>query len=163
MKRFTPCLLATLLTLPSLQAMAAADLVFTNGKVFTGVPGQPLVKAVAVENGKIIKVGSDAEVNALADTNTQRIDLAGKVLMPGMIDTHSHPVLAGLASLVPTCWMKKCPCPSLSNGSPNRSRPAIPEKAAWSILRESVQPTGSKAQDWASISTKAAGLTSHWC
>ena len=99
MKRFTPCVLAALFALPSLQAMAAADLVLTNGKVFTGVPGQALVNAVAVENGKIIKVGSDAEVNALADAKTQRIDLAGKVLMPGMIDTHSHPVIAGLDSL----------------------------------------------------------------
>ena len=99
MKRFTPCVLAALFALPSLQAMAAADLVLTNGKVFTGVPGQALAKAVAVENGKIIKVGSDAEVNALADAKTQRIDLAGKVLMPGMIDTHSHTVIAGLDSL----------------------------------------------------------------
>ena len=113
MKRFTPCLLAALFALPTLQAMAAADLVLTNGKVFTGVPGQPLVKAVAVENGKIIKVGNDAEVNALADANTQRIDLAGKVLMPGMIDTHSHPVLAGLASLGANLLDEEMPLPEL--------------------------------------------------
>lgn len=87
MKRFTPCVLAALFALPSLPALAAADLVFINGKVFTGVPGQPLVSAVAVENGKISKVGSDAEIQALADSGTQRVDLAGKVLMPGMIDT----------------------------------------------------------------------------
>ena len=99
MMRFTPGLLAAMLTLPSLQAMAAADLVLTNGKVFTGIPGQSLAKAVAVENGRILKVGSDAEINALADANTQRIDLAGKVLMPGMIDTHSHPVVAAFDSL----------------------------------------------------------------
>lgn len=99
MKRFTPCLLAAMLTLPSLQAMAAADLVLTNGKVFTGIPGQSLANAVAVENGKILKVGSDAQINALADGQTQRIDLAGKVLMPGMIDTHSHPVVAAFDSL----------------------------------------------------------------
>ncbi len=99
MKRFTPGLLAAMLTLPSLQAMAAADLVLTNGKVFTGIPGQSLAKAVAVENGRILKVGSDADINALADAHTQRIDLAGKVLMPGMIDTHSHPVVAAFDSL----------------------------------------------------------------
>ena len=45
MKRFTPCVLAALFALPSLQAMAAADLVLTNGKVFTGVPGQALASA----------------------------------------------------------------------------------------------------------------------
>ena len=113
MKRFTPCVLAALFALPSLQAMAAADLVLTNGKVFTGVPGQALAKAVAVENGKIIKVGSDAEVNALADAKTQRIDLAGKVLMPGMIDTHSHPVSAGLDSLGANLLDEEKPLPEL--------------------------------------------------
>ena len=113
MKRFTPCVLAALFALPSLQAMAAADLVLTNGKVFTGVPGQALAKAVAVENGKIIKVGCDAEVNALADAKTQRIDLAGKVLMPGMIDTHSHPVSAGLDSLGANLLDEEKPLPEL--------------------------------------------------
>jgi predicted amidohydrolase YtcJ len=54
---------------------------------------------VAIENGKILRVGSDAEIQALADARTQRIDLAGKVLMPGMIDTHSHPVMAALDSM----------------------------------------------------------------
>jgi predicted amidohydrolase YtcJ len=99
MKRFIPSLLGAALACASLESMAAADLVFTNGKVFTGEPGQALVQAVAVEHGKILKVGSDAEINALADAKTQRIDLAGKVLMPGMIDTHSHPVLAALDSM----------------------------------------------------------------
>ncbi|OKA20551.1 amidohydrolase [Pseudomonas versuta] len=113
MKRFTPCVLAALFALPSLQALAAADLVFTNGKVFTGVPGQPLANAVAVENGKIIKVGSDSEIQALADSGTQRVDLAGKVLMPGMIDTHSHPVIAGLDSLGANLLDEEKPLPEL--------------------------------------------------
>lgn len=113
MKRLTPCVLAAMLTVPSLQAMAAADLVFTNGKVFTGVPGQALAQAVAVENGKILEVGSDAQINALADANTQRFDLAGKVLMPGMIDTHSHPVSAGLASLGANLLDEEKPLPEL--------------------------------------------------
>lgn len=113
MKRFTRCLLAAMIASSSLPVMAAADLVFTNGKVFTGVPGQALVKAVAVENGKIMKVGTDAEINALADANTQRIDLSGKVLMPGMIDTHSHPVIAGLDSLRANLLDEVKPIPEL--------------------------------------------------
>ncbi|VVO24784.1 amidohydrolase [Pseudomonas fluorescens] len=113
MMRFTPGLLAAMLTLPSLQAMAAADLVLTNGKVFTGIPGQSMANAVAVENGKILKVGSDAEVNALADAQTQRIDLAGKVLMPGMIDTHSHPVVGALDSLRANLLDEVKPLPDL--------------------------------------------------
>ncbi|MBP8186024.1 MAG: amidohydrolase family protein, partial [Pseudomonas sp.] len=99
MHRFIPSLLGAALACASLESMAAADLLFTNGKIFTGEPGQALLQAMAVENGKILKVGSDAEINALADAKTQRIDLAGKVLMPGMIDTHSHPIMGAMASM----------------------------------------------------------------
>ncbi|MDP3813977.1 amidohydrolase [Pseudomonas sp.] len=99
MQRFIPSLLAAAMAFSSMEAMAAADLLLFNGKVFTAEPGQPLVQAVAVENGKILKVGSDAEIKALADADTQLIDLAGKVLMPGMIDTHSHPVMAAYDSM----------------------------------------------------------------
>jgi predicted amidohydrolase YtcJ len=99
MQRFIPSLLAAAMAFSSMEAMAAADLLLFNGKVFTAEPGQPLAQAVAVENGKILKVGSNAEIKALADADTQLIDLAGKVLMPGMIDTHSHPVVAAYDSM----------------------------------------------------------------
>lgn len=113
MQRFIPSLLAAALTLASMQAMAAADLVLFNGKVFTAEPGQPLAQAVAVENGKILKVGSDAQIKALADADTQRIDLGGKVLMPGMIDTHSHPVVAAFDSMGSNLLDEVKPLPDL--------------------------------------------------
>lgn len=99
MKGFIPSLLGVALACASLESMAAADLIISNAKVFTGEPGQALQQAVAVEDGKILQVGSNAAINALADAQTRRIDLAGKVLMPGMIDTHSHPIMGALASL----------------------------------------------------------------
>ncbi|VXB69170.1 conserved exported hypothetical protein [Pseudomonas sp. 8AS] len=99
MKRFIPSLLASAVAFSSMEAMAAADLVLFNGQVFTAESGQPRAQAVAVENGKILRVGSDKAILALADADTRRVDLAGKVLMPGMIDTHSHPVMGALASL----------------------------------------------------------------
>lgn len=113
MHRFIPSLLSAALACASLDSMAAADLVLTNGKVFTGEPGQALVQAVAVENGKILQVGSDAEINALADAHTQRVDLAGKVLMPGMIDSHSHPVMAALGTLSANLYDEVKPLPEL--------------------------------------------------
>ena len=90
--------------------MAAADMVFYNGQVFTAEASQPRAQAIAVDDGRILQVGSDAAILALADASTQRIDLAGKVLMPGMIDTHSHPVMGALASLranLKTDWAER--------------------------------------------------------
>ncbi|WP_213625553.1 amidohydrolase [Pseudomonas sp. Pc102] len=96
MKNFVPRLLAAAVAFSSMEAMAGADMVLFNGKVFTADKARPMVQAIAVENGKVLAVGSDAEIKALADASTQRIDLGGKALMPGLIDTHSHAIFGGL-------------------------------------------------------------------
>ncbi|WP_435634113.1 amidohydrolase [Pseudomonas solani] len=96
MKNFVPRLLAAAVAFSSMEAMAGADMVLFNGKVFTADKARPMVQAIAVENGKVLAVGSDAEIKALADASTQHIDLAGKALMPGLIDTHSHAIFGGL-------------------------------------------------------------------
>ncbi len=96
MKRFIPNLLALAVAFSSMESMAAADLVLFNGKVFTAESSQPKAQALAVENGKVLKVGSDSEVKALADAHTQLIDLGGQTLLPGMIDAHSHAIFGGL-------------------------------------------------------------------
>lgn len=76
--------------------MASVDLILHNAKVYTAEPGQGLQQAVAVEQGKIVAVGDDAEVLALKQADTRVVDLAGKVLMPGFIDSHAHVVKGGL-------------------------------------------------------------------
>jgi predicted amidohydrolase YtcJ len=96
MKRFIPKLLALAVSFASMEAMAAADLVLLNGKIFTADRTQPKVQALAVENGKVLKVGSDAQIKALIEPGTQVIDLKGKALMPGLIDSHSHAIFGGL-------------------------------------------------------------------
>lgn len=96
MKNFVPRLLAAAVAFASMEAMAGADMVLFNGKVFTADKARPMVQAIAVENGKVLAVGSDAEIKALADASTQRVDLGGKALMPGLIDTHSHAIFGGL-------------------------------------------------------------------
>ncbi|MGH8463019.1 MAG: amidohydrolase, partial [Pseudomonas sp.] len=60
MQRLIPNLLAAALACSSFYAMAAADLVLVNGKVYTAEPGQALMQAVAIKDGKILQVGSDA-------------------------------------------------------------------------------------------------------
>ncbi len=68
-----------------------------NGQVYT-VDGQDSVhQALAVAGGKIIYVGSDAGVNSYIGQQTQVIDLAGRMLMPGFVDAHMHPGDGGRA------------------------------------------------------------------
>lgn len=79
------------------QGSAAADMVMRNGQVYT-VDGQDSVhQALAVAGGKIIYVGSDVGVNSYIGQQTQVIDLAGRMLMPGFVDAHMHPGDGGRA------------------------------------------------------------------
>ena len=71
-----------------------ADIVIFNGKVLTvdtDVGDFTVAEALAIRDGLIVAVGSDAEIQGLAGSQTQRIDLDGKSVMPGLIDTHTHP------------------------------------------------------------------------
>ncbi|RON05548.1 amidohydrolase [Pseudomonas brassicacearum] len=96
MNRVIPTLLACAVAFSSMEAMAAADLVLINGKIFTADHAQPKVQALAVQDGKVLQVGSDAQIKALIEPSTRVIDLAGKTLMPGLIDSHSHAIFGGL-------------------------------------------------------------------
>jgi predicted amidohydrolase YtcJ len=78
---------ATVLAAP---ADPPADVVLTGGTVVTLDPGRPRATAVAVRGGRIALVGSDAEVRALAGPRTERIDLAGRTVLPGLADAHVH-------------------------------------------------------------------------
>ncbi len=99
MKLLIPTLLSAACAFSSMESMAAADLILHGGKVYTAEPGQSLQQAVAVENGRILAVGSDAQILKLKQAGTQVIDLHGKVLMPGFIDSHTHLVKGGLQML----------------------------------------------------------------
>ncbi|MBN3862113.1 amidohydrolase [Pseudomonas frederiksbergensis] len=96
MKRFIPNLLMTAVAFASMEAMAATDLVLLNGKIFTADRSQPKVQALAVQDGKVLHVGSDAQIKTLIESGTKVIDLGGKTLMPGLIDSHSHAIFGGL-------------------------------------------------------------------
>ncbi|MBV7490303.1 amidohydrolase [Pseudomonas sp. PDM30] len=76
---------------------APADTVMRNGYVYT-VDGQNSVQqAIAISGGKIVYVGSDAGVDGYIGKQTQLIDLAGRMLMPGFVDAHMHPGDGGRA------------------------------------------------------------------
>ncbi|HEX9914532.1 MAG TPA: amidohydrolase family protein, partial [Candidatus Bathyarchaeia archaeon] len=74
----------------------AADLIIVNGRVVTVDHADTVAEAVAVRDGKVVKVGSSGEVKRLAGNKTRVIDLGGKPLYPGFIDTHEHCIRRGL-------------------------------------------------------------------
>ncbi|MDB5279732.1 MAG: amidohydrolase, partial [Ferruginibacter sp.] len=67
-----------------------ADIIFTNGKIFTSDTNQLYVQALAIKGNKILSVGSDASIEKLASAKTKKIDLKGKTVVPGFNDAHDH-------------------------------------------------------------------------
>jgi predicted amidohydrolase YtcJ len=85
------------LLLPAPAARAAdADLILHNGKVVTVDPAFSIHRALAVQGGKILRVGSDEDVLKMRGPQTQVIDLGGKTVLPGLIDSHTHPTGAAM-------------------------------------------------------------------
>ena len=67
---------------------------FHGGPIVTVDPRHPAPEAVFAQDGRILHVGDLAGAKALCDAETERVDLAGSVLLPGLIDAHSHPLWA---------------------------------------------------------------------
>jgi predicted amidohydrolase YtcJ len=81
-------------------ASATADAVYTGGDILTMAGDTPrYAEALAVKDGKILAVGSKAEVMARAGAGTKQLDLAGKTLLPGFIDAHGHFIYFGKNAL----------------------------------------------------------------
>jgi len=70
--------------------MLWADLVLINGNVLTMNPSQPNAQAIAVQDDKIAKVGTNEEIEPWIGKDTEVIDLKGRTVVPGFIDTHVH-------------------------------------------------------------------------
>lgn len=67
-----------------------ADLVLINGNVLTMNPSQPSAEAVAVKKGRIVKVGATKEVGLLVGEGTAVVNLEGRTVVPGLVDSHIH-------------------------------------------------------------------------
>jgi predicted amidohydrolase YtcJ len=80
-------------------APARADIVLRNGKIFVADARNTIVSAAAVRDGKIIAIGSDADVTQLAGPGTRVIDLHGQLVTPGMNDAHLHFANGGVSML----------------------------------------------------------------
>ena len=72
-----------------------ADLILVDGAVYTVDAVRSWAQAVAIKDGRIVAVGADADIRAWMGTNTEVVDLRGRMLVPGFQDAHVHPVGAG--------------------------------------------------------------------
>jgi predicted amidohydrolase YtcJ len=76
-------------------APGAADLAYRHGFVYTVDPHDSVQTALAIRAGRIVYVGGDAGLAALLGPKTTVVDLQGRMLMPGLVDGHSHPLQGG--------------------------------------------------------------------
>src|SRR6201982_211696 len=77
-------------------AEGAADIILFNGKISTLDRQAPDATAIAIRDGRFVAVGNDADVMRRAGSGTQRIDLKGRRVIPGLIDSHMHIIRGGL-------------------------------------------------------------------
>jgi predicted amidohydrolase YtcJ len=70
-----------------------ADLILVNGRIATQDERRSMMQAIAIKDGQILASGSDAEVSRYQGS---KIDLNGRTVIPGLIDSHSHPIRGGL-------------------------------------------------------------------
>ncbi len=72
-------------------ATIPADVVFLHGKIHTQDAGRSVVQALAVRGNTIVAVGTDQAIGAFVGPSTRKIDVGGRVVLPGIIDAHTHP------------------------------------------------------------------------
>lgn len=97
-KSFAVALLAGLSSLPviAVGSSGAAETIYMGGPVLTMNDAMPVAEAVAVSDGRILAVGDLADVRAHQGEATRVVDLDGRALLPGFVDSHGHVIMGGL-------------------------------------------------------------------
>jgi hypothetical protein len=78
------------------QPTATADLIVFNGRLATQDARRSFATAVAIRAGRFVAVGTDADIMAYRGDTTQMIDVGGRTVIPGLNDSHMHPIRGGL-------------------------------------------------------------------
>ena len=96
--RLSRILVSTSLLLSAQLALASdgADLILHSGKIVAADEKFSVGEALAVKDGRLLEVGSNADVLRLRGPRTRRINLQGKMVLPGLIDSHVHPTSASM-------------------------------------------------------------------
>src|SRR5246127_558146 len=74
----------------------SSDLILINGRIATQDERRSFAQAVAIRDGRFASVGSNEQIMALRSPNSEVIDLGGKTVIPGLNDSHMHPIRGGL-------------------------------------------------------------------
>ncbi len=117
-------LVAVLASALAFPALAAPDLIVVSAKVFTADPARPYAEAFAVEKGAFSAVGTDAEVRKLAGPKTRVIDVGGRLVVPGLNDSHIH------VGRAPAGRMIEIPGPPFPGPSAEATLSAVTKAAA---------------------------------
>ncbi|MCC6549753.1 MAG: amidohydrolase [Ignavibacteriaceae bacterium] len=86
--------LLILLSAPFIHGQNAADVILYNGYIYTADSTGSVHSALAVKEGKILLAGTDTEILKLGTTSTEVVNLSGKLVLPGFIDSHAHSISA---------------------------------------------------------------------
>ncbi len=78
------------------EEQGKADVVLRNGKIYTADPSRSIKQAIAFSGNTILAVGDDGDMEPLIGPATKVVDLKGKLVLPGMIDTHIHPIIGAV-------------------------------------------------------------------
>jgi predicted amidohydrolase YtcJ len=78
------------------QARRAADMVLLNGRLWTADAARSWASALVIREGRLVYVGDDSGARAFLGPQTELVDLAGKMVLPGFCDSHTHPVISGI-------------------------------------------------------------------
>ncbi|HVF35430.1 MAG TPA: amidohydrolase [Candidatus Saccharimonadia bacterium] len=88
-------------TAPVGDAVPGADVILRGGTIYTGTTTHPVADAVALAGGRILAVGDDATLARYVDSATRIVELDGRMVLPGLHDSHVHPMSAGV-------WFVRC-------------------------------------------------------
>lgn len=108
------------------------DIVLVNGKITTVDARASIQEAMAIRGDRIVALGSSADIRRLAAASSRVIDLQGRTVIPGLIDSHLHAIRAALSFTTEVNWIG---APSLTEalGRITRVSKAMP-KGAWLIV-----------------------------
>ena len=105
-----------------------ADSILTGGNIITINPAQPRAEAVAVKQGRILTVGSAADVGQVRGPQTEVIDFKGRTIVPGFNDAHNHMIIFGMQlQMVPLKYPTIRSIPNLLQALKERASTQKPE------------------------------------